>query len=109
MKEAWNNSIVAILSQLCPILLLKVPVFPPIIQDYELSSEDDKLGDQDRSVASLPIMHVSIDEKEEESMDIEGCMQEIDSLVDGDFIASKEEPVVEEKFALERRKSLLQM
>ncbi|KAK5833646.1 hypothetical protein PVK06_017499 [Gossypium arboreum] len=43
--KAWNNSIVATLNQLSSLPLLEFPVFPPIIQDYELSSEDDDLGD----------------------------------------------------------------
>ncbi|XP_016700117.1 nucleolar protein 58-like [Gossypium hirsutum] len=39
-------------------------------------------------------------EKEEESGDIEECMRRIDSLVEGEVIAGKEAPTVEEKVAM---------
>ncbi|KAK5819382.1 hypothetical protein PVK06_024379 [Gossypium arboreum] len=44
-----------------------------------------------------PIMHVSDNEKEEDSRDIEGCMRRIDILVAGNFIAGQEVPAVEEE------------
>ncbi|KAH1097109.1 hypothetical protein J1N35_014030 [Gossypium stocksii] len=68
--RAYNNSIVASLS-------------------YEPSSEEVYLGERDRSVESPPIIHVSNVEKEEDSRDIEECMQRIDSLVEGDFLAGQ--------------------
>ncbi|KAH1129521.1 hypothetical protein J1N35_000899 [Gossypium stocksii] len=59
---------------LSPTPLLEFLVFPPIIQEYEPSSEEDNLGDRDRLVESLPIVHVSNVEKEEDSRDVEKRM-----------------------------------
>ncbi|XP_016702204.1 uncharacterized protein [Gossypium hirsutum] len=99
--KAYNNSIVAILCQLCLTPLLKFQVFPPIIQEYEPSSKEDNLGDQDRSVASPFIVHTSDVKKEEGSMNVEECMRWIDSLVEGDFITGQEAPAVEEEVTVE--------
>ncbi|KAK8284069.1 hypothetical protein V6Z11_D08G129500 [Gossypium hirsutum] len=99
--RAYNNSIVATLCQLSPTQLTKFPVFPPIIREYEPSSDEDDLGDRDRSVESPPIMHVSDVGKEEESRDIEEHMRRIDNLVEGEIIAGKETPIVEEEVVVE--------
>ncbi|KAK5819319.1 hypothetical protein PVK06_024301 [Gossypium arboreum] len=69
--KSWNSSIVATFGQLSPSSLLEFPVFLPIIRIYDLSSTDDDFEDQDRSVASLPIVQISNNNKEEGSRDIE--------------------------------------
>ncbi|KAK5772208.1 hypothetical protein PVK06_048487 [Gossypium arboreum] len=94
--KAWNSSIVATLSQLSPSLIPNFLVFPPIIQNYEHSSLNDDFKDRDRLVASLPIMQVSDNDKDEESKDIEECFCKIDSLFEDEEIIAEEEKVVEE-------------
>ncbi|KAK5842239.1 hypothetical protein PVK06_004573 [Gossypium arboreum] len=95
--RAWNSSIVAILGQLSPSQLPEFPVFPPIIHNYDLSSSNDDLEDRDRLVASLPIVQVSDNEKEEESKDIEEYLQKIDILFEDDIFANQENTVVEKE------------
>ncbi|KAK5812135.1 hypothetical protein PVK06_027546 [Gossypium arboreum] len=56
-----------------------------------------------RSVKSPPIVHVSDVEKEEESRDIDECMRRIDNLVEGEIIASKEAPAIEEEVVVEEK------
>ncbi|KAK5785427.1 hypothetical protein PVK06_040011 [Gossypium arboreum] len=116
-NRAWNSSIVATLGQLSPSPLPKFLVFPPIIQNYDLSSLDDDLEDRDRSVASPPIVQVSEKTKEEESRDIEKCLQKIDCLfqdgifanqldtiVEKEVVATKEEVVDEKEEVAEKEK-----
>ncbi|KAK5785495.1 hypothetical protein PVK06_040086 [Gossypium arboreum] len=79
--RVYNNSIVVVLSQLSRTPLPEFPVFPPIIREYEPSSEEDDLGDQDRSVECPLIVHVFNVEKGEDSRDVEEYMRRIDSLV----------------------------
>ncbi|KAH1031885.1 hypothetical protein J1N35_044059 [Gossypium stocksii] len=74
IRKALNSSIVAILGQPNPSLLLEFLVFPPIIHNYDPSSLNDKLEDRDRLVTSLPIVQVFDTEKEEESRDIKECL-----------------------------------
>ncbi|KAK5771257.1 hypothetical protein PVK06_047447 [Gossypium arboreum] len=106
--KAWNSSIVATLIQLCPSPLPEFPLFPPIIQNYELSSVDDDLEARVRSIASPPIVQVSDNDKEEESNDIGEYLRNIDSLLkDGisidqkDTIVEKEVVVAEEEVVAE--------
>ncbi|KAK5794391.1 hypothetical protein PVK06_035614 [Gossypium arboreum] len=97
--KAWNSSIEAILGQLSPSRLLEFLVFPPIIQNYDLSSTNDDLEDRDKSMASPPIVQVSDNEKEEESRDIEECLQKIDSLFENGIFVDQEDTVVEKEVA----------
>ncbi|KAK5802685.1 hypothetical protein PVK06_030299 [Gossypium arboreum] len=57
-----------------------------------------------QSVESPPIIHVSDDKKEEDSRDIEECMQRIDSMVEGDFITFQEVPTVDDEIDVEEEK-----
>ncbi|KAK8302860.1 hypothetical protein V6Z11_D04G113500 [Gossypium hirsutum] len=99
--RAYNNSIIAALRQLSPTPLPEFLVFPSIIREYEPSSEKDDQGDRDKLVESRPIVHISDDEKEDDSKDIEEYIQRINSLVESDFIASQKVPVGEEEVCVE--------
>ncbi|KAK5836077.1 hypothetical protein PVK06_011826 [Gossypium arboreum] len=98
-NRAWNNFIVATFGQLSPSPLSKFPVFPPIIQNYDLSSSDDDLKDRDRLMASTPIVQVSDNEKEEEFRDIKECLRKIDSLFEGGIFPDQEDTIVEKEVA----------
>ncbi|KAK5842346.1 hypothetical protein PVK06_004687 [Gossypium arboreum] len=92
------------LSQLSPSPLPEFPVFQPISQNYELSFADDDLEDQDRSMASSPIVQVSDNDKAEESKYIEECLQKIDSLFEDGIFVDQEDTVVEKEVVVEDEK-----
>ncbi|KAL1095346.1 hypothetical protein V6Z11_D06G150200 [Gossypium hirsutum] len=71
------------------------------IKLYKPFSEEDDLGDRDRSVESPPIVHVSDVEKEDDSRDIEECTRRIDILVEDDVIDSQGASAVEEEVDVE--------
>ncbi|KAK5802571.1 hypothetical protein PVK06_030174 [Gossypium arboreum] len=84
-------------------------VFPSLCshRSFEIMNSHLRMITRDKSVASPPTVHVSIDEKEEILRDIEKCMQRIDSLAEGDFITGLTEPAVEEEVAVEEEEVLV--
>ncbi|KAK8680611.1 hypothetical protein V6N13_109552 [Hibiscus sabdariffa] len=74
----------------------RVLVFPQIIRHVELSSNNIDFEDRDRTVESPPIVHMSDNEKQEESMDFEECIRKINSLFENDFNVGQEAVVEEE-------------
>ncbi|KAK5785459.1 hypothetical protein PVK06_040049 [Gossypium arboreum] len=72
-----------------------------------ISNKQIRLGIETDRWHSL-IVHVSVDKKEKESIDIGECIQKTDSLVEHDFIIGQKEPTVEEEVAVREEEVLVE-